>query len=82
MPTFLDFKKDSNLIVMNSKDSIFSSMRETSNSRDNCTTTGTMYLYFTDARPFYFLWQNDKLILLAPKNIEPPVNQFWSGYFK
>lgn len=82
MPTFLDFKKDSNLIVMNSKDSIFSSMRATSDYRDNCGNTGTMYLSYTDARPFYFLWQNDKLILLAPKTIDPPVNQFWNGYFK
>jgi len=81
IPTFLDFRKDSNLIIMDSKDAIFSSMRETSDYRDNCTTTRTMYLYFPNVRPFYFLWQNDKLILLAPKTIDPPVNQFWSGYF-
>jgi len=79
--TFLDFKKNSNLIIMDSKNSIFSSMRETSDYRDNCTTIGTMYLYFPNIRPFYFLWQNDKLILLAPKTIDPPVNQFWKEWF-
>jgi hypothetical protein len=72
----LDFKKESNLIIMNSKENILKLLNE--NHEAGC------YYYnqekVTDFRPFYFTWENSKLALLAPTDIKPTVNMFWIDY--
>jgi hypothetical protein len=72
----LDFKKESNLIIMNSKENILKLLNE--NPEAGC------YYYnqekVTDFRPFYFKWENSKLVLLAPIDIKPTVNTFWIDY--
>ncbi|MBU4480681.1 hypothetical protein KKG48_04550 [Patescibacteria group bacterium] len=75
---FLDFRKDSNLIIMNPKEAILDAMSK-KDDLENC-----YWLHqqeFTDLRPFYFLWENNQLILIGPHDIQPPPNQFWTGYF-
>lgn len=72
----LDFKKESNLIIMNSKENIRKLLHE--NPEAGC------YYYnqekVTDFRPFYFKWENSKLVLLVPTDIKPTVNMFWVDY--
>ncbi len=72
----LDFKKESNLIIMNSKENIRKLLGE--NPEAGC------YYYnqekVTDFRPFYFKWENANLELLAPTDIRPAVNTFWIDY--
>lgn len=71
----LDFKKDSSLIVMNSKDTIRRLFTESD---------GGCYYYnqqkVNDLRPFYFEWKNGVLTKLAPIDLVPPVNTFWIDY--
>ena len=72
---FLDFRKDSNLIVMNPKHAIENAMGE----HDvDCYFLNQQE--FTSLRPFYFVWENGRLVLLGPKDIEPPRNRFWDEY--
>jgi hypothetical protein len=72
----LDFKKESNLIIMNSKENIRKLLNE--NPEAGC------YYYnqekVTDFRPFYFKWESSNLLLLAPTDIKPTVNTFWIDY--
>ena len=74
----LDFKKDSNLIVMSSKKNILNDIQ--SDSYNSCfpSSYDAERLYNTDARPFYFLWSNNQLTLLGPKNIVPPINELFN----
>lgn len=84
-PYALDFRNNSNLLIMDSRDIIskhLSSMKGAYNSP--CVNIDRYDIdpsEITDLRPFYFLWQNNELILLAPKTINPPVTRFWSDYF-
>lgn len=74
----LEFDVNSNLIIMNSKESIIKLLAE--NPEGGC--------YFlnqekvSELRPFYFKWENEQLVLLAPidNKITPSVNQFWIDY--
>lgn len=80
-PYSLEFKPDSNLLIMDSKESIWAGLEETSDfSPDSCI---RIYNWlgapiFYDLRPIYFLWQNNKLIQLDPKDIKPTKNIFWN----
>ncbi|OGG61667.1 hypothetical protein A3I46_03830 [Candidatus Kaiserbacteria bacterium RIFCSPLOWO2_02_FULL_54_13] len=76
--TFLDFNKDSNLIRMNSKEDVLAWINE--DVPDACMSTGTVGVYYTDARPFYFLWQNNELQQLGPGSSTPPMNPFWTEF--
>ncbi|MCB1215415.1 MAG: hypothetical protein KDK66_08065 [Deltaproteobacteria bacterium] len=68
----LDFRKDSHLIVMNPK-----SFLKTITS---CLPMGQQEAY--NLRSFYFLWKDNQLTLIGPKDISPPANQMWTEYFK
>lgn len=79
-PMQLDFHQNSNLIIFNPKDTIWSVMEQSSDYTENCEEVdGPIW---PDLRPIYFLWQNDKLIQLGPKDIKPIINPFWTNYFK
>lgn len=71
---YLDFEKESNLVIMNPKDKIEELMAV----EHGC------YYYnqekVTHLRPFYFLWDSNRLKLLAPTDIAPTVNTFWIDY--
>ncbi len=73
----LEFKKDSNLIVMNSKESIQKLLSEQPEG-------GCYFLNqekVSELRPFYFKWEKNILNQIAPSEITPPVNAFWIDYF-
>ena len=73
--SFLDFRKDSNLIVMNSKEEIEKAMR----AQDvDCYFLNQEE--FTSLRSFYFLWEEGQLRLIGPPQPQPPANRFWSEY--
>ncbi len=72
---FLDFRKDSNLIVMNPRVSIEQLLRE----QDvDCYFLNQQEV--TSLRSFYFLWKDGRLELLGPKDIVPPRHRFWDEY--
>ncbi len=77
----LDFKTDSNLIVMNPKDSFIERLQNSKGPGEYCDGRPFWSNYDIDASPFYFLWENNELKLLGPTNIKPPINEFWKGYF-
>lgn len=64
----LDFKKDSNLILMNPKSLIMQI--------DSCLPLGQQTAH--DLRSFYFLWKNNQLVLIGPKDKTPPPNEMWA----
>lgn len=74
---FLDFRNDSNLIVMNPRERIEKALAEQD---------ADCYFYnqqqVTSLRPFYFVWTEDRLVLLGPKDAEPPRNRFWDEYLR
>ena len=79
----LGFNKDSNLLIVNPKEDLLESIKDSYSYSENC---GDVWNWvdgpkFTDLRPLYFLWQNDELKLLGPENVEPTINRFWEGYF-
>ena len=78
--TFLDFREDSNLILMNSKQDILNFIQQSTSPSDPCMSTGTIGVYYTDARPFYLLWQDNKLQVLGSGSSTPPVNPFWTEF--
>ncbi len=84
-PYALDFRNNSNLLIMDSRDIILNRLNDMKGEYISPCINIDRYdiqpSEITDLKPFYFLWQNDKLILLAPKTIDPPVNNFWSEYF-
>ena len=76
---FIDFRKNSNLVVINPKQTLLNEIVGIENNNDRCSPayTGRISIYFTDLRPFYFLWENNKLKLLGPNDIKLPINDFW-----
>lgn len=81
-PGMLDFKKDSNLIIMNPKSYYMKRLQESKAYDEYC--DPRVYSEYADigARSFYFLWKDNRLQLLGPTNIKPPINTFWTWYFK
>lgn len=73
---YLDFKKDSNLLIMNPKKELLNIINGVENEYDLCFYENQQW--FPDMRPFYFLWKDNQLILIGPHDIEPPRNQFWN----
>ncbi|MEK7071976.1 MAG: hypothetical protein AAB969_00225 [Patescibacteria group bacterium] len=76
--TFLDFKKDSKLLILNSKPAIMDQMRLSSSYQDYCDSNFPI-VNVADERPFYFVWESDTLRLIGPKNIKPPANEFFQS---
>ena len=72
---FLDFRKDSNLLVMNPRHAI----RQTLDEQDvDCYFLNQQQL--TSLRSFYFVWKDGQLARLGPTDIDPPRNRFWDDY--
>jgi hypothetical protein len=65
----------SSLIIMNPKDSIRALL--TQGEEAGCFLNQEKV---SDLRPFYFQWKDDTLSLLAPRELTPPVNDFWLDY--
>ena len=80
----LDFRKDSNLIILDSKSVITQAFEEIKPYGGVCYPhgIGAQGIMYTDLRPFYFLWDNNNLKLLGPTEIKPPINKFWVEYFR
>lgn len=82
LPYILDYEEDSNLIIMNPKQVIEKMIIERPPYYEyGCGNVKIKDLLTTDLRPFYFLWENNKLKLLGPTDIKPPINEFWEKYF-
>ncbi len=76
---FLDFRKDSDLIVMNARERIEQAMRE--NDGPDCSFINQ--IEFTSLRPVYFLWRDGKLKKIGPAHVvEAPPNKFWADYLE
>lgn len=75
----LDFRKDSNLIIMDSKPLIQKALAEGKYYNDLCSDWGfgAQEVPYSDLRPFYFLWEDNRLKLLGPTSIKPPISRFW-----
>ncbi len=78
----LTFQKGSNLIILSSKEDI----------KETRSTQRCFYLNIIpegedppfrgyDLIPQYFLWENNQLIYLGPKEYQPLINPFWDQYF-
>jgi len=78
--TYLEFKKDSNLIIMDSKKSIEKGMETMDSALDVCAYIGPVRHY--DLRPFYFTWKESGTVQLEPQKLTPPANTFWLEYFE
>ena len=78
----LDYRKDSNLIIINSKDKI----KEMHDTREcfylNITTKNDEILGAYDLVPHYLLWENNQFKYLGPEEYTPAINYFWESYFK
>ena len=78
----LDYKKDSNLIIINSKEKI----KEMHDTQEcfylNITTKDEEISGAYDLVPHYLLWENNQFRYLGPKEYIPAINYFWEGYFK
>src|SRR3989338_1373005 len=78
----LDYKKDSNLIIINSKEKI----KEMHDTHEcfylNITTEDDEILGAYDLVPHYLLWENNQFKYLGPKEYTPAINYFWESYFK
>lgn len=74
---FIDFKKDSNLIVINPKDQILKYMENSDNYLDLC--VGNIFVpKYYELRPSYVIWENDKITVVNnPNNIQPKTNPFF-----
>jgi hypothetical protein len=72
---YLEFRKDSNLLIMNPKNEILNIINGAKDESDLCWYENQQR--FSDLRPFYFLWKDNQFILLGPHNIDPPLNRFW-----
>ncbi len=74
----LDYRKDSDLIIMNPRDKLLELL--------SMSDDPTKYCYieqqqeFADLRPFYFIWQSNEAILLDPKNLKPKMNEFFATF--
>jgi hypothetical protein len=73
---FLDFRKDSDLIVMNARERLEQAARK--NDDPDCFFLSQQE--FSSLRPVFLLWRNGRLAKIGPKNVEPPRNKFWNDY--
>jgi hypothetical protein len=73
----MDFKKDSNLIIMNSKKSIENYMNNVPNPSERCVNTGAIGVYYTDLRPSYFKWEDNELKIIGSRNSALLEDKFW-----
>lgn len=71
---FIDFRPDSNLIIINSKERLLK-IRGELDRNDLCASENSVRII--DLRPLYFIWKNDELEQLAPENIMPERHKFW-----
>ena len=78
----LDYKKDSNLIIINSKEKIKEMHDEQECFYLNITTKDDEILGAYDLVPHYLLWENNQFKYLGPKEYTPAINYFWESYFK
>lgn len=80
----IDYKKDSNLIIINSKEKIKEMHDEQECFYLNITSRYDYdeILGAYDLVPHYLLWKNNQFIYLGPKEYTPVINYFWEGYFK
>ena len=78
----LNYRKDSNLIILNSKEKI----KEMHDTQEcfylNITTKDDEILGAYDLVPHYLLWENNQFKYLGPKEYTPAINYFWESYFK
>jgi hypothetical protein len=77
---YLDFRPESELVVMDSKERILKAMRGMSDYQESCAHMGARR--HSELRPFYFRWTGDRLEQLGPARVSPPVNEFWHDYFR
>ena len=78
----LDYKKDSNLIIINSKEKIKEMHDEQECFYLNITTKDEEISGAYDLVPHYLLWENNQFKYLGPKEYTPAINYFWESYFK
>lgn len=80
-PSYMEFNKDSDLIIMNPKHKTLELIKNSKDYDEYCDPRPSWEYSDIGARPFYFLWQDNTLKLLGPTNIKPPINEFWKWYF-
>ena len=76
----LSFEKNSNLLIMDPREDVYNSLRQMSEFGFACVGIVRNYnrdIKYIDLVPTYFLWKDNKLILLSPKNRRPPKNEFF-----
>ncbi|MDO8659273.1 MAG: hypothetical protein Q7K54_01600 [Candidatus Parcubacteria bacterium] len=75
---FIDFKKDSSLIIINPKDKILEFMKNSDNYHlDFCAEEIWLPKYY-ELRPSYVFWDDNKVkIIDNSKNIKPIISPFW-----
>jgi len=78
----LKFQKDSNLIIVNSREDLEEIHRTQECYYLNVETKDGEYLLGYDLITQYFLWEDNKLKYLGPEEYKPSFNSFWDGYFK
>jgi hypothetical protein len=74
-PIYIDSRKDSNLLIINSKSQIIDNLNNPN--FDSCGSIGDGETFYCDARPFYFLMKDGYLDLIGPKDIFLPRDKFW-----
>ncbi len=77
----LDFRKDSNLIIMNPKQVFLGLIKNSQGPEQYCDPRSSWRDNDVGARPFYFLWEDNHLKLLGPTDMAPPINDFWESWF-
>lgn len=74
---FLDFRKDSNLIIINPKNKILDFMKDSNSYFDVCT-QGLFYPRYYEIRPSYVLWEDNKVKIIEDlKNTQPIFTPFF-----
>ena len=78
----MKYSKDSNLIILNSKPGIIDLFYIEEYNEYNCWSyiEGGRSIMVYDAIPHYFLWEDNKLRHLGPKEYEPLKDLFWENY--
>jgi hypothetical protein len=77
---FLGFRPQSSLLIINPRDSILKALRELSEPLNACAFIGPHRI--TELRPIYFLWTNDTLKQIGPRDLRAPENTFWRDYLE
>ena len=70
---FLDFRKDSDLIIMNARERIEQAMAD----HDGPDCFFLNQQEFSSLRPVYLLWRDGRLEKIGPRDVEPLRNTFW-----